>query len=119
MAIIMPQELEVWYLLPAIRRELAKSLLKLELKQSEISRILGTSRAAITQYLKLKRASELEFNNVTLKEITNSAKIISKKPELLVEQIQRICKIAKQTKILCNIHKCNHLREECCEVCLK
>ncbi len=117
--LIMPQELEVWYLLPALRRELAKELLKLNLKQSEIARKLGTSRAAITQYLNFKRANEIKFDKKTQSEIKNCAKSLVKSNTCLVQHMQYLCKVAKHNKVLCSIHKCNHVQENCCEVCLR
>lgn len=119
MVIVMPQELEVWYLLPAIRRDLAKEFLKLGLKQSEIARLLGISRAAITQYLTYKRANEVIFDNKTKLAIKKSAKLIHKNPNSLVLQMQLLCKIAKQNKVLCSINRCNCLKNNNCEVCLK
>ena len=120
--VVMPQELEVWYLLPAIRRELAKELMKLGMNQSDVAKKLGTSRATITQYIKSKRAKEIIFDKNTQAEIKKCAKSISRSNPCLIEQMQHISKVAKQNKLLCKMHKThgghgnNH---ECCGVCLK
>ena len=88
--IVMPQELEVWYVLPALRRELAKEMLKLNLKQAEIARRLSTSRAAITQYIKFKRANEIKFDKETLSQIKKCAKLLSKNDGCLIQHMQYV-----------------------------
>ena len=59
---ITPQELEVWYILPAIRRELTISLKEEGLKQRQVAEILGVTEAAVSQYIKSKRAKAIKFN---------------------------------------------------------
>lgn len=115
---IMPQELEVWYLLPAIRRELAKELLRLGMNQSDAAKKLGMSRATITQYVKSKRAKKITFDRQTLAEIKRCAKSLYSQSPCIIEQMQRISKIAKQNKLLCKMHK-EHGNHACCEVCLR
>jgi ribose 5-phosphate isomerase len=47
----LPIEIEYWYVLPVLRRELAKSLKEIgQLKQKEIAKILGMSESAVRQY---------------------------------------------------------------------
>ena len=58
----LPQEIEVWYVIPAIRREFAKGLIKKGLKQREVARMLGVTDAAVSQYFSSKRGSEVRFN---------------------------------------------------------
>lgn len=50
-----PCELIVWYVLPTIRYELTKELLRLGLSQKEVSESLGITQAAVSQYVKEKR----------------------------------------------------------------
>ena len=48
----MPQEIEVWYVIPAIRKQLAKALVgEHKLPQKQVADIMGVSSAAISQYL--------------------------------------------------------------------
>lgn len=70
----MPQEIDVWYILPAIRRELAISLKKEGMKQKDIAIRLRVTNAAISQYLSNKRASEIKFSDKIKKEIKLAAK---------------------------------------------
>ncbi|MDN5358520.1 MAG: uncharacterized protein PWP76_363 [Candidatus Diapherotrites archaeon] len=50
-----PCEVIFWQILPAVRRELARELVKRGLKQREVAEMLGLTPAALTQYLKGKR----------------------------------------------------------------
>ena len=76
---LMPQEIEVWYLLPALRREIALELInKYKFSQREISEILGITESAVSQYLKSKRANELKFSNSELIKIKKCVKEIFK-----------------------------------------
>jgi len=58
----LPQEIEVWYIIPAIRRKLAKILTEeYGLTQEKAANILGVSKAAVCQYLSKKRAMNVKF----------------------------------------------------------
>ena len=62
-----PQEIEVWYVLPAIRKEMAKVMADKGLKQVEIAEILGLTKSAVNHYLKQKRAKDVNFPEQILK----------------------------------------------------
>ena len=69
-----PCELIVWYILPSIRRELAKELVhNHKLTQAEVARRFGVTDAAISQYLK-----STEIN----KELENSSKYGDSRPRV-------------------------------------
>ncbi len=89
---MMPQEVEVWYVLPAIRRELAKvmktkvvqradvdgEVKEHKITQKEIAKMLGVTEPAITQYrLKKKdkrsRGDQITMPDPILREIDKSA----------------------------------------------
>lgn len=114
-----PQEIEVWYVLPAIRCELAKAMLKKGLKQKQIAKLLGITEAAVSQYLKEKRAKEEFFDKKIKQEIKRSADKIIKDNSLVMSEIQRMCNLVKESGILCKLHHkhCNIPKE--CKVCLK
>ncbi|MEK6820210.1 MAG: transcriptional regulator, partial [Nanoarchaeota archaeon] len=58
----LPQEIEVWYLIPAIRKELARILTKkYKLTFEKTGGILGISKAAVSQYLNKKRADKINL----------------------------------------------------------
>ena len=100
----LPQEIEVWYIIPAIRKELARLLTqKYELSYDKAGVILGISKAAVSQYLSNKRANKIKLNSDTKKETARSAKMIIKNPKLAVSEIQRILKFMKTNKCSCNV----------------
>ncbi|MCX8147209.1 MAG: transcriptional regulator [Candidatus Woesearchaeota archaeon] len=113
----LPQELEVWFVLPAIRRELAKEMLGRGLKQKEIAYMLNTTEAAISQYIKHKRAKCFVFNKKIKKEIQKSAENIIKDKKTFVFEIQRILKFIKKDKCLCYLHRRFANMPKKCNIC--
>lgn len=101
---VLPQEIEVWYILPAIRKEIANILItQYNIPQKQIAYILGITEAAVSQYKKNKRAKiELE---VTIKEeVKISAKKMLEDPNYMVSEITRLLELAREKKIRCQIH---------------
>ncbi|HEY3420568.1 MAG TPA: helix-turn-helix domain-containing protein [Methanomassiliicoccales archaeon] len=105
-----PCELIVWYVLPSIRRELARELVeKHHLSQAEVARRFGVTDAAISQYLKAKRG--------TSKEIENSGKYEEFKHEVEVAAVRimngsdmvtetcRICEMVKKSGMLIKVYE--------------
>ncbi len=115
---IMPQELEVWYLLPTIRKGLAKEMVKGGLSQKAIAEKLGITEAAVSQYMKGKRGSDVDLGNNIKKEIKNSVKNILKGSSV-IKEIQRICDQCKREMILCKIHKRHGYVSKGCDICMK
>ncbi|MFH1500985.1 MAG: transcriptional regulator [archaeon] len=102
----LPQEIEVWYIIPGIRRELARELTqKHDLTYEKAGNILGVSKAAISQYLKNKRAKEIKFSDSVKKEIEKSAKVIVKDNKMAVREIMRLISVVKKSKCACDICK--------------
>ena len=115
---IYPQEIEVWYILPAIRREISKSLVKNGLTQKNIALRLGITESAVSQYLKEKRASEIKFDDNVLDAIKKSSKKIAKN-ENVMKEIERIIHLMKKTKFICKIHhRYDHSLPENCDNCI-
>ncbi len=103
---LLPQEIEVWYVIPAIRKELAKLLTRQhEMSYEQAGRILGISKAAVSQYLSNKRANKIKLNSNVKKEIVKSAKIIVKDQKNALGEMQRILKYIKDKKCLCDVCK--------------
>ena len=117
MKLRMPQEIEVWYLLPAIRREFAREMSKRGVKQREISRILGITEAAVSQYINYKRASGIRFSKDISREIKASVDRLEKNSDNVIEEMQRICRLCKDDKTLCRIHKKHGKIPSKCDVC--
>jgi len=117
----MPQEIEIRYILPAIRRELAKTLIEEHnLSQKEVAKILGLTEAAISQYQHSKRASQVVFSGNIISEVKSSAKkILADKTsrQRLIAEIYRISNLATVRQILCDIHRSQSKELENCTIC--
>ncbi len=102
----LPQEIEVWYIIPAVRREFAKILVeKHYLTLKKAGAIIGVTKAAVSQYLKNKRAKEFRLPKGIKKEIEKSADVMIKNNNSAVKEIMRIIDLIKKTKCSCEICK--------------
>jgi len=103
---LLPQEIEVWYIIPAIRRELAKILTqKYKLTFEKTGEILGVSKAAISQYLKKRRASLVKIPKKIKKEIEISAEKIIRDEGLALKEIIKILNLIKKSGCSCKVCK--------------
>lgn len=118
---VMPQELEVWYLIPAIRKELAKVFISdYGLSQRKAAECLGITEAAISQYLKSKRGNEIKFSDEALSEIKRSARDVVERKDDITEKIYRLCVLLRKSKAMCAIHRLQDKRiPKECSICLK
>lgn len=101
----MPQEIEVWYIIPALRRELAKSMVELGLTQKQIADKMALTEAAVSQYLSSKRAKEVSFSNAVSEEIKKSAKRIVENKENPVSEMVRLTALTSVKHVMCDLHK--------------
>ena len=116
----MPQEIEVRYILPAIRRELARTLIKdHKLSQKETANILGLTEAAISQYQHSKRAKEVVFSDNVTNEIKKSAEkiLLDKNKQKVIGEIYRISNLATVRQILCDLHRQQSKDLATCNIC--
>jgi uncharacterized protein len=112
-----PQEIEVWYILPAIRKELVLALKK-KYSQKEIAHMLHLTPAAVSQYVNLKRGKEITLPKDVIEKIgVCSKKIVDKKTAF--RQIQEISLYIKSTKALCRIHKDVEGDLNNCDICFR
>ena len=117
----MPQEIEVRYILPAIRRELARIFIE-DHKQSqkEASKLLGLTEAAVSQYRHSKRAKEVVFSSAVVNEIKVSAdRILADNADKhrLMAEMYRISNLTTVRQVLCDIHRSQSKDLENCSVC--
>jgi predicted transcriptional regulator len=96
------QELEVWYLLPAVRKELAKIMKEKGLTQAKIAKLLGITEAAVSQYIKSKRAKDVHFDVHMKKILELSAQNLIKGKSQRTE-IQRVLKYAESHHVVCTL----------------
>ena len=68
----MPQEIATWYIIPAIRREFVKEMISQGLSQRQAADRLGLTEAAVSNYMKDKRASEIKLNGHIVEMIKGS-----------------------------------------------
>ena len=112
-----PQEIQVWYILPALRKEIATKLKKQEFKQKEIARIMDITPAAVSQYLHKKRANM----NIRIKEeiIDTAIKNILKNDEDYQEALQEALEEVSEAHTICEVHKKIEKVTNCCGLCKK
>lgn len=103
-----PCEMVVWYVIPAVRSELAKELLKLGMKQKEISELLDITQPAVSQYISDKRGHGVKFNEEIQALVKEFAEDLYEKRATEKDIIPRTCQICKMVKaedIMCQLHK--------------
>lgn len=120
----LPQEIELWYVVPSIRKALVTELKKHNIKQKDIAPLLGITESAVSQYMKDKRASCCyeSFQQEPLKgEIESSARTILDQedpdPAVAMREIARLCRIIKEKKIICDIHRKQNPNLGKCDIC--
>ena len=116
-----PCEMVVWYVIPAIRSELAKDLLTLGMKQKKISELMDITQPAVSQYITDKRGSGIEFSDEVNQLIQSFAQDLYDENATKFDIIPRTCNICKKIKaedILCQIHKTKGDINWECHVCL-
>jgi uncharacterized protein len=102
--IIFPQEIEVWYILPTIRKKIALKLVEKGLQQKKVAEIMGITPAAVCQYKSEKRAKKELFNNEMEDELEKSVENIIKDPHQLAEEIIRLNRLMKKKGIVCKLY---------------
>jgi uncharacterized protein len=103
--LIFPQEIEVWYILPAIRKKIALKLIEEGKAQKDVAEIMGVTPAAISQYKKQKRAKVDIFNQEMETELELSVKNILKDNNNLGDEMIRLNNLMKKKGIVCKIYK--------------
>ena len=117
----MPQEIEVWYIIPSIRRELAKSMIKdLKITQKQVASIMEITEAAVSQYLHSKRAKEVVFTKAVLEKIKKSSKEIAKNERLLIQEMMRLTNLTGVKHVMCDVHKKHDAKLPTnCDICFE
>ncbi|MAG52368.1 MAG: hypothetical protein CMH62_00225 [Nanoarchaeota archaeon] len=111
--LLQPQEIEVFYIIPALRRQLALDMKINGLSQTQIATLLNIQNATVSQYISNKRGSKIEFGEIVLVEIKKSSSLIKDKISYLRE-MQKLLRIIKDTREICRIHKeISDIPEEC------
>lgn len=116
--LLQPQEIEVFYVLPALRRELAVCMKESGKPQKEIARLLGVTGAAVSQYLSAKRASHVAFTDTFKGAFRESANCITDEASMLRET-QRLLQLARNERLMCRVHESLGNVPKGCNVCFE
>ncbi|MBI4095465.1 MAG: helix-turn-helix domain-containing protein [DPANN group archaeon] len=100
---MLPQEVEVWYILPAIRSALCKELAS-KLSQKDIAKLLGITEPAVSQYIKGKRGSKIKFNEQTKADIKKIAEKLAAKEIHPLGALNYLSKKILMTNVMCQVH---------------
>lgn len=103
--LIYPQEIEVRYVIPALRNAFATEFKKKGLSQREIAGLLQVRESTISQYLSKKRGDNASFNPIIQKAIAQAVKRISTKEDLIRESQHILQMIRAKDTIICDLHK--------------
>ncbi|MBI2446047.1 hypothetical protein HYV43_06685 [Candidatus Micrarchaeota archaeon] len=115
---MLPQEIEVWYVLPALRCEMAKALLCEGLSQKHVARILGVTEAAVSQYVHSKRAQNVTFSDGFKAKIKAACQGITAGKQTSYEAVQYLVRDFKESKQLCDLHHSLEGVPNDCTICL-
>ncbi len=116
--VLQPQEIEVFYVLPAIRRELAYCLKAQGKSQKDIAVILGVTGAAVSQYMSSKRASAMQFNEKLKTAFAESARELNGELSM-VRETQKLLKLARDERMVCQMHSSLGQVPKGCNICFE
>ncbi|MBS3138231.1 hypothetical protein J4207_00835 [Candidatus Woesearchaeota archaeon] len=111
--LLFPQEIEVWYVLPAIRKAFAIEMIKTGTPQKKIAQLMGITEAAISQYKSDKRA-HIPLTDEIRKEVEKSVKNITT-PEQMFSEMMKIEQHMKESGFFCQIHRSKSWTPNGCE----
>ncbi len=117
-----PSEIIVWYILPALRKELVLELKQLGMSQKAIADKLDLTPAAVSQYMNNKRASKnITFNDFVKAELERSALLIKESDEddAAFKELVRLADLCKNEKIVCRTCGLNSDKSNFCCLCLE
>ena len=101
---LQPQEVEVFYVIPALRKNLAVEMKKNGLKQKQIASLLSIEDAAVSQYINDKRGNKVILSGDTLNEVSKSALAIKDKISY-IRETQRLLRFISDTGEICKLHR--------------
>ncbi|MDP2717250.1 MAG: hypothetical protein Q8P02_00745 [Candidatus Micrarchaeota archaeon] len=115
---LQPQEIEVWYVLPALRREMAATLIAMGNNQKQVSRLLGVTEAAVSQYVHSKRAQKVAFGAKFKHRIEQECQKLAEGRVSAYGALQDLSAQFKHSKELCSLHQALEEVPANCDLCL-
>ncbi|MDP4039611.1 MAG: hypothetical protein Q8P57_03465 [Candidatus Pacearchaeota archaeon] len=101
---LLPQEIEVKYIIPAIRRDFAMILSeKHKISYGRIGLILGITKPAVSQYLNKKRVTKIKLHSRIVHEIEKSCKKLLGGKTDSVKEIGDILRFIRKKKLHCEV----------------
>ena len=118
---VLPQEIQVWYIIPALRRELARVLIEEHgLAQRKVASILDVSEGAVSQYLNSKRGVSLAFDIDVLAEIKLAASRINQDNAVAMAELIRLSEMDSVKMVVCSLHMSQDSSvPKTCGICFK
>ncbi len=127
----LPQEIELWYVIPLIRKLLVLEFKAQNIKQKDIAALLNLTEPAVSQYLKEKRAKScnIKIPADVQAAIKESAQKIKKakgngvesnaadNEKLIIYEINSLSNLFKQKRLICKIHMHKDQNLKDCNVC--
>jgi hypothetical protein len=102
-----PCEEVVWEVLPGIRAAIAEELVRKGVSQKEVSKMLGITPPAVSQYVSKKRGYSIEFSDEVKSSISKlSDDLIENRVEDLTTRICDICKELRGEESACVTRRC-------------
>jgi predicted transcriptional regulator len=107
---ILPQAIELYYLIPFLRKQLAIALMQRGLKQKEVAGLLSLTPSAISQYLSGKRAAnKIEALASAIEKSAEKIKSkVGKDKDYAHKELLRLVKIAERKGIMCELCKAHN-----------
>lgn len=95
---MIPCEKAVWEVLPAIKARLAQEMFFLGMKQTEIAKALGTTKAAVSQYIKKKRGRRRVVRGKALEKLKKFARTAKRRRIGREERMRVLCEICRSMR---------------------
>ena len=119
MALVYPQEIIVWHVLPAVKARMARKLKDEGISQGKIANMLLLTESTVSQYLSGKRAHSFKIPAdveplidvvlETIKEENN--------PEVMIFGVSQVCNEIVQKGHICETCKGLSKRDDDCRAC--
>ena len=113
----LPQEIEVWYIIPSIRKALAEHMMANGARQKDVAKRLGIAKSAVSQYLSRQRGCGIKLGSKAKSEISKAAARIMDGKSCATAEIQSLCRMLRKDGTVCKVHRLKDKMAKNCGVC--